>query len=236
MSGGMNLLLVSFGNVDWLQVAILIPLVLLSLVPHELAHGWIAYRLGDPTAKRAGRLSFNPIRHLDPLGTAMFFITYVSSGWLFGWAKPVPVSPYYFKNRQRGMAIVGVAGPITNFILAIILILVIRWTHPYGPGWTGALLDGPLSGFTRHLTMVGKVLFLAFQLNVVLGLFNLIPVPPLDGSRVLGAFLPRRAYEKWAEFDRYGMLVALVLIIMFRTQFSRLMEWAIMGLAHLFLG
>jgi Zn-dependent protease len=217
MSGGMNLFLAGFQDVDWIGLVTLIPILLLSMAAHELAHGWTAYRMGDPTAKRAGRLSFNPLKHMDPLGTAMFFITYIAGGFVFGWAKPVPVSPYYFKNRQRGMAIVGAAGPVTNFIIAVILILILNWTKldPYGRGW--------------------DVLFLAFQVNVVLGLFNLIPIPPLDGSRVLGAFLPRNAYEKWIEVDRYGMLLVVIVIVVFREQFSELMQWAIVGLANVFL-
>ena len=106
-------------SVDRLLVLFsLVPVLLVSLMFHELAHGLVAYWMGDPTAKRAGRLSLNPIKHLDPLGTAMFFITYLLGWFVFGWAKPVPVSPYYFKNRQRGMALVGLAGPVTNFALA----------------------------------------------------------------------------------------------------------------------
>jgi Zn-dependent protease len=217
MSGGMNLFLAGFRDVDWIGLVTLVPIVLLSMAAHELAHAWVAYRMGDPTAKRAGRLSFNPIKHLDPLGTAMFFITYIFGGWLFGWAKPVPVSPYYFKNRQRGMAMVGAAGPITNFVIAIIVILVLNWVQPDADG------------------RVFEIVFLAFQVNVVLGLFNLVPIPPLDGSRVVGGFLPRRAYEKWVEFDRYGMLVVVVLIIAFQNQFFRLISWAMWGLAELFL-
>lgn len=201
----------------WLNLFILLPVLLLSMMAHELAHGWVAYRLGDPTAKIRGRLSLNPIRHLDPLGTAMFVITYLFSGFVFGWAKPIPVSPYYFRDRQKGMAIVGAAGPITNFIIAIVFILVLNWLRPTTDSWA----------FT--------VLFLIFQINVVLGLFNLIPIPPLDGSRVLGAFLPRAAYERWAALDRYGMILVIVFIVVFQSAFFRLLHWAIMGLADLFL-
>lgn len=201
----------------WLNLLILIPVILLSLMAHEIAHGFVAYRLGDPTAKSRGRLSINPLKHLDPLGTAMFIITYLFSGFVFGWAKPIPVSPYYFKNRQRDMAIVGAAGPITNFILAIIFILILNWIHPgVDSRWF-------------------EVFFLFFQINIVLGLFNLIPIPPLDGSRVLGAFLPRSAYEKWVQVDRYGIFVVFILIWVFRNQFFSLIEWVMMGLAEVFL-
>lgn len=200
-----------------INLVILIPVLLLSMMAHELAHGWIAYRMGDPTAKNRGRLSVNPIKHLDPLGTAMFVITYLFSGFVFGWAKPIPVSPYYFKDRQRGMAIVAAAGPITNFIIAIIFIVVLNWVHP-----------DPSS-------RVVDILFITFQINVVLGLFNLIPIPPLDGSRVLGAFLPRNAYEKWVAADRYGMILVLVFIVLFRNQFFWILERVIVGLANVFL-
>jgi Zn-dependent protease len=205
-------------NTDRLMnLVILIPVLLFCMMMHELAHGFVAYRLGDPTAKRQGRLSLNPIRHLDPLGTAMFVITYMFSGWVFGWAKPVPVQPYYFKNRQRGMAIVGLAGPVTNFIFAVIFILILNWTQP--------------SPDSR----VFDFLFLAFEVNVVLGLFNLFPIPPLDGSRVLGAFLPRNAYEKWIQVDRYGFMIVIGLIVVFQSQWAALMRWAVLGLANLFL-
>lgn len=201
----------------WLNLFILVPVLLLSMMAHELAHGWVAYRLGDPTAKMRGRLSINPLRHLDPLGTAMFVITYLFSGFVFGWAKPIPVSPYYFRDRQKGMAIVGAAGPITNFIIGIVFILILNWLHPDSDSWL----------FT--------ILFLIFQINVVLGLFNLIPIPPLDGSRVLGAFLPRSAYERWVALDRFGMLFVLALIVLFQRAFFQLLRWAIVGLAELFL-
>ncbi len=182
-------------SVDKLLVLVsLVPVLLVSLMLHELAHGLVAYWLGDPTAKRAGRLSLNPIKHLDPLGTAMFFITYLLGWFVFGWAKPVPVSPYYFKNRQRGMALVGLAGPLTNFALAVAFVVLLNALRVDANG------------------IVFEVLFLIFQVNIVLGIFNLIPVPPLDGSRVVGAFLPRRAYERWASFDQYGMFLAIIVL------------------------
>lgn len=196
---------------------ILVPVLLVSMMLHEVAHGLMAYKLGDPTAKLRGRLSLNPIKHLDPLGTAMFIITYLFSGFVFGWAKPVPVSPYYFKNRQRGMAIVGVVGPVTNFVIAILFLLVINWITPEVGSRTW------------------DILFLMFQINLVLGLFNLIPIPPLDGSRVLGGFLPRRAYEKWVAVDRYGIFLVIGVIIIFQDSFFRLLGAAINGLAEVFL-
>jgi Zn-dependent protease len=193
----------------------LVPILLLSLTLHELAHGLVAYRLGDPTAKRMGRLSLNPIRHLDPIGTAMFFITFLFSSFVFGWAKPVPVSPYYFKNRQRGMALVGIAGPLTNFAIAIVFILTLNALR----------LDSDSFLFLLFL--------LVFQVNVVLGIFNLIPVPPLDGSRVLGAFLPRDAYQKWVALDQYGMFIAILVLMV--VVWSGILGWAVRGLTELFL-
>jgi len=195
---------------------ILLVVLLLSLAAHEMAHAWAAYRLGDPTAKGRGRLRLNPLKHLDLYGTALIVVTYLLWGWLFGWAKPVPVSPYYFKNRQRGMAIVGAAGPITNFILAVIFVELLNVIHPSNE-W------------------VFQILWLGFMLNVVLGLFNLIPIPPLDGSRVVGAFLPRGAYEKWVAVDQYGMVLVVAVMVIFQGRFSQALGWAIDGLANLFL-
>lgn len=184
-----------------LDLVFLLPILLVSMMAHEVAHGYVAFRLGDPTAKAHGRLTLNPIKHLDPLGTGMFVVTYLLSPFIFGWAKPVPVSAHYFKDRQRGMLIVGLAGPAANFIVAVGLAVVLNLLHPA----VGSTL------FT--------VLFMAFQVNVVLGIFNLVPVPPLDGSRVLGGFLPREAYARWVELDRYGMIFILLLLFVFQGPF-----------------
>jgi Zn-dependent protease len=195
----------------------LIPILLISLGAHESAHALIAYRLGDPTARSRGRITLNPLKHLDPIGAGMMVVLYLWWGVIFGWAKPVPVSPYYFKNRQRGMALVGAAGPVTNFILAIVFIEILNLTHPASDSWVFTLL------------------WIGFQLNLVLGLFNLIPIPPLDGSRVVGALLPRRAYEKWAALDQYGIFLILAVIFIFSRWLSRGLEWAIIHFADLFL-
>jgi Zn-dependent protease len=179
-----------------LRFIIISPLLIISLVLHELAHGWVAYLLGDPTAKAHGRLSLNPIRHLDLWGTVMLAATFIFSGgtFFFGWAKPVPVDPRFFKDGQRGMAWVGAAGPVTNFLLAFASVGAIWLTYTR-------------SEFVTNL--FGTLLVL----NVILGTLNLIPIPPLDGSRVIGGFMPREMYRHWAALDRYGNYVFLLLFL-----------------------
>ena len=208
----------------WLDLLYLLPILLISLTVHELAHGWIAYRLGDPTAKSRGRLTLNPLKHLDPLGTAMFVVTYLFSGFVFGWAKPIPVSPYYFRNRQRGMAVVGAAGPACNFLMAVLFGVILRFTYPLL-----AADPGPID------RAIFEILFMFVQINIVLGVFNLIPIPPLDGSRVLGGFLPRSAYQKWVAVDRYGVYILLVVIVAFQRPFFSLISGAVTGIRDLIL-
>ncbi len=204
---------------------LLLPVLLISMMAHEVAHGYVAFRLGDPTAKEHGRLSVNPLKHLDPLGTAMFVITYLSGSFIFGWAKPVPVNSYYFRDQQRGMLIVGLAGPMTNFVLAVSIALILNLLHGTG----SELLD------LRGGSLVLETLFLAYQVNVVLGIFNLIPIPPLDGSRVLGGFLPKELYLRWLELDRYGMFLLLLVFIVFRGPFFAFMEGAFRAISRVLL-
>jgi Zn-dependent protease len=177
----------------------LLPFLLVSLVLHELAHAYVATWLGDPSPRRDGRLSFNPIVHLDPLGTTVFVLTALVSDFIFGWAKPVMVSPRHFRRPQVDMALVAAAGPATNLLLAL---GCVAWLVHGDP--EGTLLD---------------VLVRAFEVNVVLGIFNLIPIPPLDGSRILGAFLPRYLNIIWARLDRIGMIALFVVIFVFNEQF-----------------
>jgi Zn-dependent protease len=182
-----------------LQFAVTLPALLVSLVFHEVSHGYVAYRLGDNTAKRLGRLSLNPIKHLDVFGTLVLFITFFSSGgqMLFGWAKPVPINPRQFKSAspQRGMMWVGAAGPAANLVIVAASSLVLEHIH-----------------ISSELLLLA--LFRVFQLNVILMIFNLMPVPPLDGSRVLGGFLPPQAYMRWAQLDQYGMMFVLLFLFL----------------------
>lgn len=167
--------------------------VLLCLTIHELSHGLAAYALGDPTAKRNHRLSLNPLRHIDWFGFAMLAV----AG--FGWAKPVPVNPNYFRRPKLGMALTALAGPVSNFLLSLILLALVR----------------PLSVVTHGGSISGTVLeFLvrAAVLSVGLGLFNLIPIPPLDGSKVLFSLLPDRQYNLLLRYERYGMAILWALV------------------------
>ena len=184
-----------FSQIDFSNAASLIlriAAVFLCLTIHETSHGLAAYALGDPTAKREHRLSLNPLRHIDILGLAMMFFVG------FGWAKPVPVDMRYFKNPKSGMAITALAGPLSNFVLAAVLLLVCKFMAYHVA----------VTVFTMALY---QFLFTTAFLSVGLGTFNLIPIPPLDGSKVLFSFLSDEMYLKLMYFERYGMLVLLAL-------------------------
>ena len=169
--------------------------VLLCLSVHETCHGLAAYAMGDPTAKRMRRLSINPLHHIDWLGLASMLLCG------FGWAKPVPVDMRYFRNPKAGMAVTALAGPVSNMLLALLMILCASVIAKAAPA-----------------NVVTKWVFYflldAAALSVGLGLFNLIPIPPLDGSKVLFALLPERAYLTLMRYERYGMLVLLLLVWM----------------------
>jgi Zn-dependent protease len=166
---------------------IAIPL-LYSVILHELAHGWVAWRLGDPTAKMAGRLSLNPLKHLDPIGTLMLFILG------FGWAKPVPVNFARLSNGSKGVIMVSAAGILTNMALAFFAIFVQR------------LLAVPLSG------KLGVMLYYMAQINIILAAFNLIPIPPLDGSKILMGAAPGHIRESLLRIEPYGFFIIIGLL------------------------
>ena len=167
--------------------------VFLCLTVHETCHGFAAYQLGDPTAKAMHRLSLNPLRHIDWFGLAMMFV----AG--FGWAKPVPVNPLYFRKPKQGMAITALAGPVSNFLLAALLIGISKAIYlwaPYSFGWD---------------LVFTFCLYTAAPLSVGLGLFNLLPFPPLDGSKVAAVLLPDRIYIQLMRYERYGILILFLL-------------------------
>ncbi|MBM9520460.1 site-2 protease family protein [Desulforhopalus vacuolatus] len=186
----------NFPSFDIQQLLISIPPLLFALTLHEVAHGVAALHFGDPTAKNAGRLSLNPLRHLDPLGTlALLFVH-------FGWAKPVPVNPRYFKDPLKDMLWVALAGPVTNLLLAIISLILLKFMVVFNGSIPQSILI-PLA----------SMLQISFMMNVMLCIFNFLPIPPLDGSRILAGILPREAAMKYLHYERYGMLILLALMI-----------------------
>ena len=172
--------------------------VLFSLSVHEFSHGLAAYAVGDKTAKYSGRLSLNPLAHLDPFGAICLFL------FGFGWAKPVPVNPWNFKNKKGGMILTALAGPFSNFLLAFIAMVI--YTLLGGLRFSSASF-----GFTLA-SVFYELAYYMIMINLGLGLFNLIPIPPLDGSKVLTAILPERTYFKLMNYERYGFIILIILI------------------------
>lgn len=179
LSGG-----ITFDNIIYVLLRIVV--VLLAISAHEMSHGFAAYKLGDNTAKYDGRLSLNPLRHLDPFGAlCMLFFG-------FGWAKPVMVNPNYFKNHKRDMALTALAGPLSNFLMAFI-------------GMLGLLY---LCRVFPNMYLI-QFFSLVVLLNIGLGVFNLIPIPPLDGSKIFLSLLPRRIYYEIMRYEQFGFLVLI---------------------------
>jgi len=188
---------------SWLISFLLcLPIALISLSVHETAHGYVAYRLGDPTARNMGRLTLNPLKHLDPIG----FICMIVGG--FGWAKPVPVNARYFKNPRKGMALTGIAGPISNILLAALFALIYEILFFF-------LKDIVFTTqMAYNIALISLEFFaLAAYMNVALGIFNMIPVPPFDGSRFLYVLLPPKYYFGIMKYERIIMYVLLFLLV-----------------------
>lgn len=182
-----------------LNKIIMIPIVLIALTFHEFCHGLVSSKLGDPTPRYTGRLTLNPLAHLDPVGTLLMILTG------FGWAKPVQINPRYYKNPKWGMAITALAGPLSNLLLAFaaMILYTIIFIISYKTGL-----------FESSLYRISYFIQLFAQVNLCFMVFNIIPIPPLDGSRVLGLFLSDSAYFKLQRFERYSMIAIIVLSLM----------------------
>ncbi len=180
---------------DFKLFLLLIPSLLLALTVHEFSHGLIAYYLGDPTPKWAGRLTLNPFKHLDFFGTLTLFLTQA-----IGWAKPVPINPNYFKNFWRDMALVSLAGPVSNMILAVFM------------GFLYHLFNF-LSSKLIFLEPLAIISYLGVRINIGVGIFNLLPIPPLDGSKILVKFLPSEFRYKYLSYEFLGFFIILILAL-----------------------
>jgi len=187
-----------FGNFDLVNILIYTITTLVALSAHELAHGWVSTKLGDPTPRYQGRLTLNPLAHLDPVGTILMIFTG------FGWAKPVEINPMYYKDRVKGMALVGLAGPMMNFILAFFSFLI-------GTIVLSAMFRAGVS--LDVIYTISNILNIFVIRNLCFMVFNLIPFPPLDGFKVIGVFIKRELYYKILAVEQYIMYVLMLLCI-----------------------
>ena len=176
--------------------------------------------MGDKTARNLGRITLNPLKHLDPLGTAMLLLVG------FGWAKPVPIQPSNFRDYRVGMFWVSIAGILVNLAIAIIALVVLS-----ALGVNLNNINASIRGDPLHYS-----LFYAAQINVLLAVFNLLPIPPLDGSKILQAFLPRAAQQAMWQLERYGFFLVVLVLVLFRNQVYGLVDWVTVGLMRVFLG
>jgi Zn-dependent protease len=209
-------------NFDLLTVIYLVASLLPAIVLHEVSHGVVTDRLGDPTPRMMGRLTLNPIKHIDPIGTVfipgILLLPYLfgRGGPIFGYAKPMPVNPANLKDADRQMAVIAVAGPVTNLLLAVV-------------GSLGFRLSGGVGIAARFFEIFVLV-------NVLLAVFNLLPIPPLDGSKVLARFLPPRAREVFNSLEAYGALFMLLVFFLFPGPVFAIIGPVVDGLNALFLG
>ncbi|MDR2825967.1 MAG: site-2 protease family protein [Deltaproteobacteria bacterium] len=184
--------------------------ILLGAVLHELAHGWVAYKMGDSTARQLGRLTLNPLAHLDFMGSIIFIVTAVTSsvvgnGFIFGWAKPVPINPRFFRDFKKGMILVSLAGAAANLLLAVCFALLARIALFFATG-EHALLSLLNNTFILNMCVAGVFI------NLNLAFLNLLPIPPLDGSRVVASLLPPSLASAYFRLGKFGLLIILILL------------------------
>ncbi len=184
---------------NFLEFGLFLVVLIPSVSLHELFHGWTAYRLGDPTAKLMGRLTLNPIAHIDPIGTLLLpFLMFLFTGFVFGYAKPVPINPANLHDPKRDMILIGLSGPVANFLLALVFSLMIK--------------AGLLTGLLTSLSIIYVLLRFGIIINLILAIFNLVPIPPLDGSQVLMGILPHHLAVSYSKLEPYGFLIIVGLL------------------------
>jgi Zn-dependent protease len=177
---------------------------LFGIICHEVAHGWMADKLGDPTAKRLGRLTLNPIRHIDPVGLGVFVVTVLLMPFAIGWAKPVPVQSRYFRRPREGMVFVALAGPAANLLVALLCAVILKLTLN--------LENSGLIPAAFPMDFIQRSAALGIGINCALAWFNLMPIPPLDGSHVVSGLLPASLADRFQSLARYGMLIIMLLL------------------------
>lgn len=185
-----------------------IVILILSVIIHEVTHGYMADRLGDPTARLQGRLTLNPLKHIDPIGSIIVPLITSMAGFTFGWAKPVPYNPYNLKNKRQGEFLIAAAGPLSNLVIALIFGLIIRYIQ-----------NGVMTPFIEIASYIVLI-------NIVLAVFNLIPIPPLDGSKLLFAFLPQQYGRTRIFLEKYAQILIIV-VVFFLWQFISPIIWPI---------
>jgi Zn-dependent protease len=198
------------------QIVIQLLAFAVAISVHESAHGWVAERLGDPTARWLGRITLNPIKHVDLIGTIIFPLMLAFLGApIIGWAKPVPFVTRNLRNQRRDPALVGLAGPAANMLVAVGVVLVLVVLKAVMPSFRELLNAMIMAGAQGASGIAAPLIYLLFSLamvNLVLAVFNLIPIPPLDGSHVVGALLPPRLHWQWVQLERYGFLLLFALL------------------------
>lgn len=178
------------------SILINVPITLVALTGHELGHAWVSTKLGDPTPQREGRLTWNPLAHLDLMGTILMILTG------FGWAKPVMINPMYYKDRKKGTALVSLAGPLSNLLMSVIALLIYALLY---------VIQAKTGVASAAFSFITNIVTLFVFRNLCFMVFNLIPIPPLDGSKVLGLFLNDKAYYTMLQYERYSMILIMVL-------------------------